>query len=48
MKLKSITMAVATIVLLSGISALFSPVYSQPVDSPLPVILIHGYRQDLK
>ena len=44
MKLKLISMA--TIFLLSGVIVFLSPVYSRPDDSPLPVILVHGYRQD--
>jgi pimeloyl-ACP methyl ester carboxylesterase len=44
MKLKLISMA--TIFVLSGVIVFLSPVYSQPNDSLLPVILIHGYRQD--
>lgn len=35
-----------TVFLLSGGIVLFPPVYSQPDESVLPVILIHGYRQD--
>jgi uncharacterized alpha/beta hydrolase family protein len=35
-----------TVLLLSGVIVFFPPVYSQPNESPLPVILIHGYRQD--
>lgn len=46
MKLDFMRIAASTIVVIASITLFLSNANSQPDSSPLPVILIHGYRQD--